>query len=65
MKKAAVALPLLMASLAFASKAGESFGQSMATAAGSLPLPRSWGFSSGSSISSRTMYSLLSSWRSA
>ena len=65
MKKAAVALPLLMASLAFASKAGENFGQSMATAAGSLPLPRSWGFSSGSSISSRTMYSRLSSWRSA
>ena len=30
MKKAAVALPLLMASLAFASKAGENFGQSMA-----------------------------------
>lgn len=65
MKKAAVALPLLMASLAFASKAGENFWQSMATAAGSLPLRRSWGFSSGSSISSRTMFSRLSSWRSA
>lgn len=33
MKKAAVALPLLMASLAFASKAGENFGQSMAPVA--------------------------------
>ena len=33
MKKAAVALPLLMASLAFASKAGENFWQSMAPVA--------------------------------
>lgn len=65
MKKAAVALPLLMASLAFASKAGENFWQSMAPVAGSLLLLRSSGFSSGSLISLRTMYSLLSSWRFA